>query len=55
MHQITNLLPNDQGRIFLLELNVHLVRELGQLRQIHFVQGVSTVVERGDVKVDLIR
>ena len=51
---IKNYLPaNDLGWILLLEIDVHLVRELGQLRQIHFVQLVSSVVERGHVKVHL--
>ena len=47
------LLANDLRRILLLEIDVHLVRELGKLRQIHFVQLVSAVVERGHVKVHL--
>ena len=44
---------NDLGRVLLLEVDVHLVGELGQLGEVHLVQAVPPVVERRHVKVYL--
>ena len=46
-------LSNYLWRVLLLEVDVHLVGELGQLGEVHLVQAVPAVVERGDVKVYL--